>query len=53
MTRWERLDTPAELEAAQRDLIRLAFEERRPHTDPERESLQLAIHEYAVREAKA
>jgi hypothetical protein len=51
--RWERIETPAELEAAQRELIRLAFEERRPHTDPEREAVQSAIHEYAMRERRA
>lgn len=51
--RYDRIETPAEAEAARREMVRLAFTERRPTTDPERMALQDAPHDYAMRQAGA
>jgi hypothetical protein len=50
MTAFDRIDTPAEYEAARRELARLAYEEGRPSRDPQRAALADAIREYERRQ---
>jgi hypothetical protein len=50
MTRFDRIETEAEAEAARREMVRLAFTERRPTTDPERMALQDVLHDFAMRQ---
>lgn len=48
--RFDRIETEAELRAAQAELVRLAYQERRPPNDPERVALTEAIGDYRVRQ---